>query len=309
VIRSLQVATLVVTGLAIVACGTSQPSPSPRASVPPSAVPSAPPTATPTASPTIVPATQPPSIAPSPSPTETTAAAALLIEVTSEGGFIAPQAHLGQLPTVVVDTAGNIYTPDPNFSGAQLIPQAVVRNVGTAGASAILDAMRAAGLDKVTDNGGPGNPDAGVTVFTAEIDGQEVVNRIAGGQPGPGGPGASPNPAIDLLNRLLDPTDTWGAADVTSTAFTPTAYKIYAAPAASGSGSAVAWPLAGSLDAFGTPATPDFGITGLRTGVAFGDDAPKIAAAFATAAADTLVTSGGTLFQVWIRPLLPPELS
>jgi hypothetical protein len=236
-------------------------------------------------------------------------AAQLLVEVTSEGGFIAPSAHLGQLPSVVVGTDGNIYTPDPNFSGVQLIPQVVVRNVGAAGAAQILAAVKAAGLDKTISDGGPGNPDAGVIVFTAEIDGQEVVNRIVDSG-GPGHPGSSPNPAIDLLNRLADPSETWGSTgDVAPHAFVPTAYKIYAAPSDGGSGTAVAWPLAASLAEFGTPATVDFGITGLRTGVASGDDAALVASSFGNAAADALATSGGKTYQVWIRPLLPPEVS
>jgi hypothetical protein len=47
----------------------------------------------------------------------------------------------------------------------------------------------------------------------------------------------------------------------------------------------------------------------LRTGVAFGADADKIAAAFDSAAADAFVGSNGSSYQVWIRPLLPVETS
>jgi hypothetical protein len=246
---------------------------------------------------------------PSNSATATPVGAELLLEVTTEGGFIAPSARLGQLPTVVVDTAGDIYTPDPNFSGLKLILQATVRDVGPNGAAKIVAAMRAAGLDTVSYRGGPA-ADAGVTVFTAQIDGEEVVNRItAGGPGGPGRPGASSNPAIDLLSRLVDPNETWGAADVANASYTPSAFKIYAAPSSTTGGTTVEWPLSPSLAKFGTPSTPDFGVSGVRTGVAFGDDATKIAAAFANASADTLVTSDNEVYQVWIRPLLPPEIS
>ena len=196
---------------------------------------------------------------------------ALLLEVTNEGGFIAPSAHLGEMPSVVVDTAGNIYTADPNATTQTLIPAVVVRDVGPNGAAQILAAMRAAGLDKAGSSGVAG--DAGVTVFTAEIDGQEVVNRVApGGPAGPGHPGASPEPAIALLNRLLDPTETWGAADVSIAAFTPTAYKVYVAPS-TGTGTTADWPLTTSLATFGSPSQPDFGVTGLRGGVVLGADA------------------------------------
>ena len=136
--------------------------------------------------------------------------------------------------------------------------------------------MRAAGLD-TEGSSGVGNPDAGVTIFTAEIDGQEIVNRIAGGGSGPGRPGSSPQPALDLLNQLLDTTETWGASDVAQKALTPTAYKVYAAQTTDSGTGRIDWPLPTSLADFGTPATPDFGVTGLRTGVVSGPDATTLA--------------------------------
>jgi hypothetical protein len=150
-----------------------------------------------------------------------------------------------------------------------------------------------------------------VTVFTVQIDGQDVVNRVAdtGGPAGPGHPGASPNPAIDLLNRLLDPAETWGAADVAAAAFTPTAYKIYVAPTTQAEVPSAEWPLATDLAEFGSPSTPDFGVTGLRTGVVLGDEATALGEALGSASVDTQISSNGKLYQVWIRPLLPPELN
>ncbi len=243
---------------------------------------------------------------------QTSGDATLLLVVTSEGGFIAPSAHLGDLPTVVVDTAGDIYEAGPvptcpsGITYGLLIPHVGVRDVGANGAAQILAAMREAGLDAAGPSGVTG--DAGVTVFTAEIDGQEVVNRVAAGGPGPGHPGSSPAPAFDLLNRLLDAGETWGTADVVSATFVPTAYKIYAARVADGGSSTAEWPLA-SLAEFGSPATPDFGVSGLRTGVVFGDDAPRLAMELGNQTSDTLVTSDGASYQIWIRPLLPPELT
>ena len=241
--------------LVALACGTSQPTTSPRPSQPPSSAPTLAPTVPPTLNPTPTPPTTAPSPVPSPSqlPSPTPGGAGLLLEVTNEGGFIAPSAHLGQLPSVVVDTAGDIYTADPNATQQTLVPAVVVRDVGAIGAAQILAALRAAGLDQEGSSGVPG--DAGVTVFTAQIDGQEIVNRIAASGPGgPGHPGALPSPAIELLNRLLDPAETWGAADVSNAHFAPTAYKVYVAPATD-TGTAVDWPLATALADFGTPAT------------------------------------------------------
>ena len=297
---------LLLPAILALACGSPQPSPAPTTG------PSRAPTSSPTQAPIATP--PPPTSAPSPSPTEqpspTPEGATLLLEVTTEGGFIAPTAHLGQLPDVVVDTDGNIYTTDPNSAGGTLIPLAVVRSVGASGAAQIIAALRAAGLDQVNDNGGgPGNPDAGVTVVTVEIDGQEIVNRISGGSSGPGHPGASPAPALELIQRLEDPTETWGATNVTSQPFAPTAYKIYDAPSASGAANSIDWPLTTSLADFGTAATPDLGVTGLRTGVVFGADAVSLGSVAGSATSDTVFVSGNQQYQLWIRPLLPPELA
>ena len=299
----LRTSLLLLPALIALACGSTQPSQAPTTG------PSHAPTSSPTPAPTVTP-TQPVPV-PTPSPTEqpspTPGGATLLLEVTTEGGFISPSAHLGQLPDVVVDTDGNIYTADPNSAGGALIPLAVVRSVGVGGAAQILAAVKAAGLDQANDNGGgPGNPDAGVTVVTVEIDGQEIVNRLSGGSPGH--PGASPAPALELVQRLEDPTETWGATNVTATPFVPTAYKIYEAPNTSGAASSIDWPLTTSLADFGTAATPDLGITGLRTGVVFGADATSLASAAAGATSDTVFVSGNQQYQLWIRPLLPPEL-
>src|SRR4051794_29242456 len=112
-------------------------------------------------------------------------------------------------------------------------------------------------------------------------------NRVTDkGAPGPGDAGGSPNPAADLLTRLPDPAETLGTADVQAAPFIPTAYNVYAAPTTGGQGTSVSWPLAVSLADFGTPATPEFGVTGLRTGAFTGDDATKIGNAFASTAPD-----------------------
>jgi len=229
-----------------------------------------------------------------------------LLEVTSEGGFINPSARIGQLPLVVVDTEGRIYTPDSAATGDLLVPAVVVRDVGPTGAEQILTAMNAAGLDSEGSDGGI-VADTGVTVFTAEIDGQEIINRIAaGGPPGPGNPGGADSAALDLLARLTDPSETWGAADVTSLPFDPQVYRVFSAPADAAAGAPVDWPLDQPLADFGAPRTPDFGVTGLRSGIVLGNDAVTLGDALADLPADTMIESDGQSFQVWVEPILPP---
>src|SRR4051794_12004989 len=112
------------------ACGTSAPTASPTASRPPTSAPTSTPTVNETTPPTVAPTSAPatpaatPTSAPTSQPSDEPAAATVLLEVTQEGGFIAPSARLGNAPIVTVDTAGNIYTGDPN--AAPMLIQPVV---------------------------------------------------------------------------------------------------------------------------------------------------------------------------------------
>jgi hypothetical protein len=195
-----------------------------------------------------------------------------------------------------------------------------VTDVGPSGAQAIVAAIRAAGLDKpFTGDPGVGNPDSGTTVFAVTLDGVTETTRLhlGGGGPGlPGGLGGSPDPARDaaqhLLERLHDQAETWGSTPKTSI-LVPTAYRVFVAPGApAGDGStsapSVAWPLATPLDSFGVPAVPDRGITGLRQGAVFGADAATLTPVLQAATQLTAFSSGGKLYTLYVRPLLPDEV-
>jgi len=245
----------------------------------------------------------------------------LLLRVTSEGGFINPSANLAALPTVVVYADGRILTPGTPAGGnlSPLVMPVEVRDVGASGAAAILAAIRAAGLDKAStaDPGVPG--DSGMSVFEVVVGGATVTTRFAGN--GPGGPGlpgvgGGDNPeraaALDLLSKLLDPAEMWGAASAPESVYQPVAYRVFVAPGApvdDGSGQpAVAWPLATSLAEFGAPAVPDLGIAGLRTGIVLGADAAALAPVFAAASASTAFSSAGETYTLYVRALLPDEV-
>ena len=162
----LRSATLLVFGALVAACGTG-PGPTPT-NIPPTG---APPTSEPSQ-----------------------AAVTLLLRVTSEGGFINPSANLASVPTVSVYADGRILTPgaiDAVYPGP-LLPPIEIKDVGPAGAQAIVAAIRAAGLDKDGAGGGIGNPDAATTVFAVHVDGTTITSRfhLGGGPGGPGLPGA-----------------------------------------------------------------------------------------------------------------------
>ena len=267
--------------------------------------------------------------APTPSGSTAPTSAGLLLEVSNEGGFINPAASIGALPQVVVDGDGRIFLPAPPPDGSQpMVPPVRVRHTGPAGAAAILEAVRAAGLD--TEGSGGVAADTGSTVFTAVIDGQTIVSRFAAGGPGgpgaPGGPGVPGGPsgstppgdsaapgaaAFALLTRLTDPAETWGAATAaTAVSFTPDAYLVYVAPAGAGAAvDAAAWPLAIAPDAFGAPAVADRGVTGLRSGLVTGAAARTLAAGLANVPAGGPVGSGGAAWSIWVRPVFPDELA
>lgn len=190
-----------------------------------------------------------------------------------------------------------------------------VRDVGPAGAKTIAEALAKAGLDK-PGGGDPGvAADTGTTVFTVVVDGQTVTTRFAGMGGGPGKPGGG-NPAsvaaADLLARLTDPTETWGAASAPEAIYSPTGFRIFVAPGGPAadpvaSQSPMTWPLATALGAFGTLAVPDRGVPGLRTGVVSGSDAVALAPFLERASRLTPITSGGQTYSLYVRPLLPDE--
>ena len=259
----------------------------------------------------------PSSAVPSPADPSPAGAAGLLLEVTTEGGFINPAATIGALPALVVETDGTIYTPSRDSAPA-LAPAITVRDVGAAGAGAITDAIRAAGLD--TEGSGGIMADTGAAVFTVDLGGAEMVSRFAGGGgPGPGvpgghgGPGASADPsspgaaAFDLLARLTDPTVDWAGSTGSQAAYVPVGYRIFVAPTADAASAGIPWPLAGTPAEFGAPAAVDHGVDGLRSGVVLAADAGPLAPLLG-AEPGSPVTAGGKTWNVWVRPLFPHEL-
>lgn len=299
--RSPKFVALVAAALLVGACGSSA-SPSP------------------TPSPT-------PAASPSPTPSPTPAPAALILRVSSEGGFISPAAGLAALPTVSVYGDGRVITPGATDTiyPPPLLPVAQVRQVGASGIAAIEAAVKAAGLDRPATSDPGVRGDTGTTIFAVTVGGTTVTTRLAGlggGPPGPGGPGGpggagSGDPAraaaSRLLDRLTDPNETWGAPARPLTVLQPAGYRVFVAPGApaadpSVTEPALAWPLAVPLASFGTPAVPDRGIAGLRMGVVEGADAAKLGRVLAAATQQTAFMSGGLPYSLYARPLLPDEL-
>ena len=267
-------------------------------------------------------ASPPGSAAPGGSPAPSPASGELVLRVAHEGGFVAPFARLAQPPIVAVYADGRIISPAPvtmEYPG-RLVAPLQVRSVGVDGVRTILAAAAVAGLTG-TDAAYPavGIADAPDTVFVIVHNGTRITTRfgaLAEGMGAPGGQGASEparKAAVDLLARLTDPADTFSAPAASTTLYAPTAFQVWVspgAPAASDPALAqqpVTWPLATPLASFGTPATPDAGVAGMRVGVVAGADAVALAPILARVNALTPFTSGGRMFSLLIRPLLPEE--
>jgi hypothetical protein len=257
-----------------------------------------------------------------PVPSATPSSAELVLRVTSEGGFIGPAAGLAAIPAVSVYTDGRIITPatTPAVDPAPLVVPAEMRDVGAAGIAAIETAIRAAGLATASAPGPGVAGDMGATIFTVTLDGSTVRTRfvgLGGGPPGPGGAGGGDPTraaALDLLTRLMDPAETWGAPAGPATTFRAAGYRVFVAPGAPAGDPASApppldWPLATALDAFGSPAVADRGIAGLRMGVVTGTDATALEPVLARATQLTAFKSGGRSYTLYVRPLLPDEFA
>jgi hypothetical protein len=267
-------------------------------------------------------ASPPGSAGPSGSPAPTPASSQLVLRVAHEGGFVAPFVRLAQPPIVAVYADGRIISPAPvtmEYPG-RLVAPFQVRSVGSDGARAILAAAAAAGLTG-TDAYYPavGIADAPDTVFVIVQNGTRITTRfnaLAEGMGVPGGQGASEparKAAADFLARLSDPADTFGAPAAPTTLYAPTAFQVWVGPGAPVASdpaltqAPVTWPLATPLTSFGTPATPDAGVAGMRVGVVAGADAVALAPILARATSLTPFISAGRMFSLLVRPLLPEE--
>ena len=250
----------------------------------------------------------------------------LILRVAYVGGLVAPKASRARLPLISVYDDGRIISEgatDMIYPGP-LLPSLVVRTVGAGGAAAILKAARDAGLagDDTTYLPGP-PPDAPNTIITVVHDGRQTVSTFGllspyGGQPVAGE--ESPGPATErvraasaaLLVRLMG-SDTFGGPAGPTGTYVAGGYELFVTP---GSPSPVdpqltrppvAWPLSVALGSFGQP--DPAGGTGARIGNVIGPDSATLGPILAAATQITPFSSGGKLWTVVARPLLPDEVA
>jgi hypothetical protein len=248
-----------------------------------------------------------------------TGSADLVLRLRYVGGFVAPAAHLVDLPVVSVYGDGTVIVPGPQiaiFPGPAL-PSLQRATITPAGMQILLGAARDAGLlgpDAHYDLGGI--MDASSAEFTVNADGRvHTVSAYAlmESSGSPQGPDAAVAEARAKLARfqaqlgsleglLGGELGSWSAYEADSVQLLVSA----GAPDNQGLGQQpIAWPLSTPLATFGE-ALPDL-LQGQRCGVVAGEDVALLMPSLRKGNALTPWTEDGTAYGMIVRPLLPGE--
>ncbi len=292
-----------VTGLLVAACVGAGTSPGASSSPPPSGAPSEG-SSPPPASPAIEHATGP---------------TALILRMSTGGGFVAPGVLLTEIPefslygdgTVVFrDPAKMFVEPSPSDGISRLLPFTTARLSEPAVQAILADAIGAGGLGAARDQYVAGGiADAPSTMFTLHAGGLDklvTVGALGFEQPARS-PDAEARKAFQALaQRLVDP-DLGGA---TQAGYSPAAYRgvLFDAIDVSPTAQTIAWPWTEFGPSGFKPSTdPSSMQTPTRTLTAADVAALGVDGVAGGAQSILLKTSDGRVFTLTLRPLLPDE--
>ena len=248
-----------------------------------------------------------------------TGADQLILRTAYEGGFVAYEYTLGSTPFWSLFGDGTLIVPGPQIEiyPGPALPNLIATPVSEEGIQAILVAARDAGLmDGDANYGDLCIADAADTVFTIDADGQtSVVSAYAldvGEPAGTCGSGkdADARAKLAAFQAKLTDLQSWlpDGSLGTERPYDPTEMRVYVLPYQGDPElpqDPFAWPLDGSLDAFGKPI--ENAPADARCGVVTGEDLTTLLAAARDANALTPWTSGGIDHHLIFRPLLPDE--
>ncbi len=254
----------------------------------------------------------------------------VILQVAIEGGFVAAQSVLVQMPMFSLFGDGLVVTQGPTtlqFPGPAL-PNLRARRLSPEGIQAVLAEARTAGLlgediflrtDQVAD--------AGTTTFTTTANGKTTdVSAYALGTevpPGVTGSVAEMYRKLAEFQAKLDTLEDWlpeGGIAEDETAYEVTRLQVVALPWGTlsvppeATGDPVPWPLDTDLGTLGVPLAetdselatfPEFGEA--RCSAFEGDDATTLVEALNAANAQTEWESNGASYAIFPRPLLPNE--
>ena len=312
-LRPLALASL---GLLLAACSAA-PSPMPSSSTAPSDRP----TTSPSRSP-IPPLGASPSPVASPSESPTGSPAAndlpadpntLVLAMRQEGGFIAPSASFAGPAGISVYADGRVITPGAQtmiYPGALLAPL-TLGHLSLDQVRAGLAAAAAAGLSGGGDQSYParGVADMPNTVFVVWSPAGPTTTSFGALESGVAAPDpteAQARTAALAFSTILSALTTL----LNTETYQPSAVRLLVSPAAPTdpslpAGRPLAWPLAAPLGSFGTPYPA--GSAGARCGAVSGPELATLWPLLKGANQLTTWTSGGKLYQLVVRQLLPDE--
>jgi|SRR5579884_2924422 len=250
-----------------------------------------------------------------------------LIRVDLSGGFVAPQSLIQQMPLFVLYGDGSAITQGPHIAiyPGPALPNLLVTRLNEDGIQAVLRAAQDAGLlDGDHTYPGPHVSDMPTTVFTVHANGRTtVVSAYALGfeanQPNLPVPDRAARAKLtDFLGHVTSLSSVLPAADIAQpeSSYTIERLQIISQPAAAEGtpqpgtpalGGEADWPLSTPLAQFGVPSAAAAVLPQGRCGVVAGADAHTLVAALQRANELTLWRSGGALYRVYARPLLPDE--
>jgi hypothetical protein len=249
-----------------------------------------------------------------------TGAGDLVLQVTTEGGFVAPSFYLTEVPQFSLFGDRSIFTGgvEPAIYPGAALPSINVQVVTEAGIQAILQAAIDAGLDDGadhTDLGSVGIADANTTVFIFHAGGvSHTVKVYALGMlhERPDGMSVEEFQAREALQDLLtdlSSLETWlpeGSVG-SSEPFRGSGARLYVGdyrPDAQLTEPPKAWPLDPPLASFGSSTD----VEQTRCGVESGQDWTQTLLPMAESANElTPWTSDGQRYGISFRPLLPNE--
>jgi hypothetical protein len=238
---------------------------------------------------------------------------ALVLRVSSAGGFVGPSALVGRLPETSVYADGRVIFNGPvplSYPGPAL-PNLRIGMLSPAALQQLLDKAVAAGVKPGTDFGQPGVADAPtteVTVVTAT--GKQTVGAIALREARPDDPQLTKaqHQARKKLTGFLDELDKLTTEQMFAEPqpYEPEALAAIVQPYAEpedqpGRPLTAEWP-GPALP--GEPLTPALQLTCVT---ATGEQLDAVLAAAKDATATTPWVSGGNSWSVLLRPLLPDE--
>lgn len=266
-----------------------------------------------------------PSSDPSGSPNETgisypTGANDVVLRLRYVGGFVAPAAHLIDIPAISVYGDGTVVVPGPQIAiyPGPALPNLQRATVTPAGLQILLEAARDAGLlgpDAHYDLGGI--MDASSAEFTVNADGRIHTISAYALMEGANTPQGTDPAVAEARAKLANFQAQLGSLEAllgselgSWSSYEAGAVQLLVSAGAPDDGQGLvqqplAWPLTTPLAAFGEtlPAL----MQGQRCGVVSGSDLDPLMPLLAKANALTPWTDGGASFGIAVRPLLPAE--